>query len=138
MPMKVKDVTCDILDIDIGEDPIACVVTSQCSCRTGVAWGFLTHTESTSGSACLSAAALTEKALQRGNPTFLPFSGPSGGLLQDTCAEPRDGRLFGSSKRSVALIQNRAMPLCSSHAFASWPKKRARRFKNRQHAQMQK
>ena len=49
-------------------------------------YAVLVQKESRTHSAYLSAAALTEKALQKGNPTFLPFSGPSGGLLQDTYA----------------------------------------------------
>ena len=82
---KVKDAPCDIIDINIGEDSMTCVVTSQMLLphRCG-GLGILAHTESTSHSAYLSAAVLTEKALQKGNPAFLPFSGPSGGLLQDT------------------------------------------------------
>ena len=47
--------------------------------------GVLAHTESTSPSAYL-LAALRVKAMQKGNPSFLPFSGPSRGLLQDTYA----------------------------------------------------
>ena len=83
--LKIRDATCDILDIDIGEDPMSCVVTRHMLLphRCG-GWGVWTHPESTSGSAHLSATALTEKALQKGNPNFLPFSGPSGGLCQDT------------------------------------------------------
>ena len=46
--------------------------------------GGLTHTESKSLSAYLTAAAFIEKGLQKGNPAFLPFSGPRDGLLQDT------------------------------------------------------
>ena len=85
---EVKDATCDMLDIDIREDPTTkCDVIRQMlrPHRCG-GLGGLAHTESISHSAYLSAAALTEKALQKGNPTFLPFSGPSGGLLQDTYA----------------------------------------------------
>ena len=82
---KVKDAKCDILDIDIGADTLACLVTSQMFLlhRCG-GLGVSTNTISTSGSAYLSAAALTGKALQKGDPAFLPFSGPSGGPLQDT------------------------------------------------------
>ena len=48
--------------------------------------GVFTHIEPTSRSAYLSAAALTEKALQKGNPAFLPFLRPSVGLAQNTYA----------------------------------------------------
>ena len=65
---------------------MTCVVTSQIlrphRCAGLVV---LAHMESTSRSAYLSAAALTEKALQKANPV-LPFFGPSCGLLQDTYA----------------------------------------------------
>ena len=49
-----------------------------------------------------------------------------------------DLRLSGTSRRSLVLPQSRAMPSCSSHAFARWPERRARRFKKGQHAHMQK
>ena len=82
---KVKDATRDILDIDVGEDPTTCESIKQILLlhRCG-GLGVSTNTISTSGSAYLSAAALTGKALQKGDPAFLPFSGPSGGPLQDT------------------------------------------------------
>ena len=47
--------------------------------------GLLTHTENTSRSACLSAAALAARSLQKGNFVLLPFSGPRGGLMQHDC-----------------------------------------------------
>ena len=48
---------------------MTCTVTSQMLLpRKCVGLGVLTHTESTSRSAYLSAAALTEPALQKGNP----------------------------------------------------------------------
>ena len=50
----------------------------------------------------------------------------------------RGQRLLGTSKLSLALLQWRAVPSCSSHAFASWPERRAKRFKKGQHARMQK
>ena len=64
---KVRDVTCDILDLDIGEDPSARLVTRQMSLpqRCG-GLGVLTHTDKTSCAAYLSAAALTENSVQQG------------------------------------------------------------------------
>ena len=98
-------VTCDILDLDIGEDPSACWVTRQMSLphRCG-GLGVLTHTEMTSRAAYLSAAALTEKSVQKGDPAFLPFSGPSGHMMQDTYAvlQSMDGELPALSPEAVA------------------------------------
>ena len=87
VPTNIKNAACDILDIDIGEDPTACTVTSQMLMphKCG-GLRVSSHTESTSRSAYLSAAALTEKALQKRNPAF---SGPSGRLSQDTYAALR-------------------------------------------------
>ena len=66
--------------------------------------GVLTHTEMTSRAAYLSAAALTEKSVQKGDPAFLPFSGPSGHLMQDTYAvlQSVDGELPALSPETVA------------------------------------
>ena len=93
---KVRDATCDILDLDIGEDPSACLVTRQMSLphRCG-GLRVLTCTEKTNRAAYLSEAALTEKSVQKGDPAFLPFSGPSGHLMQDTYAvlQSVDGEL---------------------------------------------
>ena len=84
---KVRDATCDILDLDIGEDPSACLPTLQMSLpeRCG-GLGVLTHTETTSRSAYLYAAALTDKSVQKGDTALLSFSGPSGYQMQDTYA----------------------------------------------------
>ena len=100
---KVKDSTCDILDLDIDDDPSTYLVTRQMSLpHTCGGLGVLNHTEMTSLSAYLSTAALTEKSLQKGEEALLPFSGSSGEVMQDTCAVLQvDGELPALSLDTV-------------------------------------
>ena len=52
-------------------------------------------------------------------------------LADEACSHTSVQRaaVFRNLKLSLALLQSRAMPWCSSHAFASWPERRERRSK---------
>ena len=54
-------------------------------------------------------------------------------LADEACSHASVHRsaFVGTSKLSLALLHSRAMPSFSSHAFARWPERRARRFKGR-------
>ena len=71
-----------------------------------VGLGVLTHTEMKRRAAYVSAVALTKKSVQKGDPAFLPFSGPSGHMMQDTYAvlQLMDGELPALSPETVADV----------------------------------